>query len=321
MKARVSRREAAQGEEGRKPPFTKEAMFGELRQIMLIYAGHIELIRGQEAAIAFIGFASASDDDFPYTEDSPDRVNLELFDSGSSSGVKWLFDIAYDYAFQVGNYREYEYIADQRLISFRDGVPAADVHGGVNPYDLENSLCRHVAEMAQSRFHLAHYQGSPSVRELALLSGMTEAAVRNSLSSEGIKMEDFGGKRKISNEAAHRWLYGRRGFIPTREEDQKEFWKSYSLGLFERGLSPGLRQILKEFPQTAGKGLSPKEFAERAGVPEKMVSDVLEGTPPLDVDVLRRIAEALETDVPYFVSRAIEQALFAEMQAKERGTG
>jgi hypothetical protein len=293
-------------------------MFDELRKILLVCAGHIQLMRGPEAAIAFIGFATTSEhDDWPYEEDDPQKVDLELF-ATPFNGVKWLLDFAYDYAFQIGRYRFYDEMADQRLISFREGgVPAYDTHGHQNPYYAEDSKCRYIADMAQARYHLEHYDASPSIRELSLLSGMSEAAVRNSLSSEGIKMEDFGGKRRISNEAARRWLYGRRGFIPTKEDDHKEFWKAYSRGLLERDLSTGLKQILEQFPtEEDPEGLTVEDLGERAAVPTEVILDMLNWKFPLDVDILRRVGEALETDVPFFVSRAIESALFREMSSK-----
>ena len=81
---------------GSTPPFTKEEMAAELREILIIQASQISHLGRPEAASAFLGFKC---DLGPVSNPSPEeiaRIDLQRF-------AAWHYlSTAYDYGFQVG---------------------------------------------------------------------------------------------------------------------------------------------------------------------------------------------------------------------------
>lgn len=303
-----ARSSIAAGQEARRPEFTKEAMLEELRALVLVLSGHIAIAKDLDAAAGFAGFTTtAQDHDRPYAEDDPAKVDLSQF-NGSR-----LLSRSYDYAFQIGEHHGFDETVEQSLRSLMYGFPEWGVDGHRTPYYLDGSLCRHVAEMAQARYHLDHYEGRPSIRELALLAGMSEAAVRNSLSAEGIRTE--GGKPvRVENGIARKWLEQRRGYIPTVGMDNADSRTSQSSSVLrERGVGEGLLLLLR------GRGYAdvntfPQLIADNCSVSVPFAKTLLEGKPMADIDALTRVGVWLALDVPHFVGVAIETALRHSMK-------
>ncbi|MFA1624676.1 hypothetical protein ACDY96_18220 [Rhizobium mongolense] len=118
-------------------------------------------------------------------------------------------NVAYDYAFQTGAHWIFGLDEDFEIAAFGQGVNYCSFEGAVSPYHYDDSKVRHVVDMALGRFKLER-EDDLTIRELALLAGMTEAAVRNSLSKESIETQ--GKPAKVSSDIAVMWLQGRRGF-------------------------------------------------------------------------------------------------------------
>ena len=112
-------------------------------------------------------------------------------------------------------------IEDFDLAAFGLGVTPASFEGARSPYLSEGSKVRHVVDMANARRSLTEdwdisIPRGPSPLGLA---GMTEPAVRNSLSKEGIATS--GKTCQVTADTALKWLQERRSFIPTRLAESK----------------------------------------------------------------------------------------------------
>ncbi|MCW3476278.1 hypothetical protein OL599_17020 [Rhodovastum sp. RN2-1] len=275
-----------------KPLFGKEEMFAELKRILLVYANQIAHAGSPQAALAFIGFDTGSF--FPYCDDDPEKVELHRFSATS------YLDQAYDYAFQVGNHWKFDNDMATDVSEFLAGAPRQASDGMPSPITHPDGLCRHAAEMAFARWKLGDGQDL-TVRELALLADMKEAAVRNSLSKERIALEDG----KVDTATARQWLNGRRDFIPTRTEEAiSQSWAVRSRFLLDHEpFAEAFGRILKGFDITAA------ELAARAEVGEEFVHELLEGRPRTDLQALERIGRALDLDAPHFVGAAVQAAL------------
>lgn len=302
---KVQRETRNMSEDKRKVPFSKKALLDELRHLLLIEAARISLMRGAQATEAFIGFPYEADE---YEENYPDselkRINLDDFEFVDN------FDMAYDYAFQCGNWMRFREMAEQRLRSVTHGIPILTVEGNQNPYYAENSKCRLVADMATARYFLAHYESGATIRELALLANMSEAAVRNSLSAENIKPEGKPAAR-VDNETALKWLKGRRGYIPYRNEAaQGENAEQRTLRIFEN--IPFQNAMFHAFSDVDlryhGEGWA-EAIAKEWGMEVKFIEKLIEEKPIIEIDNLCRVAEMLKLDKAKFAAFAVEAAL------------
>ncbi|MBV9783712.1 MAG: hypothetical protein JO264_07810 [Acidisphaera sp.] len=275
------------------PPFTKEDMMAELQRAMLVQANQIAHAGDLSFAAAFMGFETENPT-YPYCEDDPGKVDLRRF---NATGY---LDRAYDYAFQVGQYWRFGDDTAQDVREFILGANQQASTGDSSPLADHDSKCRRAADTAFGRWKLK--EGSDlTVRELALLGFMTEAAVRNSLSKESIRIT----KGDIDNAVAFAWLKKRRDFIPTRtEEGHKERWTRDSRFLLDRhGFADAFMQILRGYPITA------QELAAKAKVSLAFIEALAAGSPKPDLDALRLVGEALDLDGPHFAGVAVQAAL------------
>lgn len=187
----------------RTAPLERSNLHKDLAQMMIAHAATIARWANPDAAAAFIGFPP-DEPSMPYDETKWTDVDLDRFES------KRLFDVAYDYAFQVGDPTRYgpeewtdlSFLLDSYVTGYvMMNSPMAD--GG--------SVIRQVGDMAHARWLLDNEPaGTLSTRHLALLAQMEESAVRNALAKMGRSAR--GG---IDNAVARDWLNGRRGFVPT----------------------------------------------------------------------------------------------------------
>jgi hypothetical protein len=281
-------------------PFTKDEMEAELREIYAAQASHIAHVGNNEAANIFLGFEW----EFSPWEDTLDEVASKI-DLTRFKATEYM-SVAYDYAFQVGHFRAYDECVHMDVIGFDCGVPAY-ASCGIGPAyrHRPDSKCRHVVDMAMARWYLDGNEdvSALSIRQLAVLAGMKEGAVRNSLSSEKIKTE--GSPASVSMEIAREWLKKRKGFIPSIFEDcSKEQWQADARILLAGDFVTAMENILARLQ------LKPEEAANKADVPLEYFVSLLGGKHGSDnISNLQRVAVALDLDAPQFVGRAIEVAL------------
>lgn len=309
------------GAAGSTVPFTKETMLDEFKLIVLAIAGHVANIAGEprvpgavDPAQAFIGFSSDERDlrgDEPYGAEEAyiDRIDLRRFE------LTAYLDGAYDFAFQIEHYWSYDEVYEQRLRWLEAAVPMTSASGTVLAFrdPKQRSPVRHVLKMAAARWWLeAEDHHHIPIDDLALLAGMTEAAVRNAFSAEGIKPERPFANQPVGLYAvdARAWLAKRRGFVPTRtRQEQTEELRRQRINalLAARDLDRALDEIAE------ARGIPRAEFgrwlARRAAVDDALVESLLSGSPMLDLDALERVARALDLDAPRFAATAVEVGL------------
>ena len=346
--------------DNRKLPFKKEEMFVELRALLLIETARIRLLRNPAAAKAFIGFdikeparhfqqeefleqdGNTSSPDFPSTtshmSDSVrvsnhkaqyDQSDLSQINANGFDAFR-VFDMAYDYAFQTGNWMLVEACTVDVIRSLSYGFPQRDVAGNLSPYYDERSRCRHILEMALARARVEYqdeYDGDigSTIRELSLLANMSEAAVRNSLSAEGIKTE--GKPARVDSQTALVWLAARRGYIPgrhhretseTTEQRTDRMFNGVALGnAFAHAL---IEANFAELDLDTSRGFYdpdgsvPEDIANASGVEIGFVQGLIDGKPELDIAKLCRLAKVLKLDAPKFAAYVAASAAKTTME-------
>ncbi|CAH0266486.1 hypothetical protein [Roseomonas sp. CECT 9278] len=283
-----------------KPPFTKNQMFNELKLVVRAMANHIAAYGSAEAAEVLAGFRS-DNAAYPYAEDDPNCFDLARF------RVTAYMDIAYDYAFQTGNPERFGDDRAQDINEFRQSAVQQSSTGDRSPMGIPDSKCRIVTDLAFARWQLEQ-EFDLTVRELALLAGMTEPAVRNSLSNENIKMETArrpGEPGKLDGAVAYAWLRKRRGFIDSRDPSTRRLNRvgEFRAMLREQGLSRAFTAALNDSDCSADL------LAERASVAPAFLEALAAGKPPLDLKAAQRVGSAMGFDVPSFVGAVVEAAL------------
>ncbi|WP_395517810.1 hypothetical protein [Pseudorhizobium flavum] len=279
-------------------PFTKEAMMEELKEILFIQASQIAVVLDSDEASRFLGVEIESWNDTLHDDDRQ-KIDLKRFN------IRRVLDRAYDYAFQTGAYWQYDGDDDYELDAFNRGVTPFSFEGTRSPFLADDSKVRHVAEMALARRELEKGWGI-SIRGLSLLAGMTEPAVRNSLSKEGIQTQ--GKPASVESETALKWLSERRGFIPTQREEaetkSREQHVDFLLGYHE--FPAALAAIVNATP-----GFDLQQASVVTKIPQDLIQGMINGDKnTLEIDVLQRLGSQLNVpDVPKFVAKAIEHAL------------
>lgn len=88
--------------------------------------------------------------------------------------------------------------------------------------------------------------------ELALLANMDERSVRNAANpklSDPLKTEQVGKRSLVNPEEARRWLAGRKGFVPTKESEERVMQRPPE---FDLELTPELVDALERKAKKAG---------------------------------------------------------------------
>jgi len=276
-----------------KPPFTKEEMMGEMRRVMMVQANQLAHAGDLSFALAFMGFETVNES-YPYCEDDPQQVELSRY----SAAV--YMDRAFDYAFQVGRYWDFGDDTAQDVEAFVNGGNRSMSNGEGSPLADPDGMCRRTGDTALGRWKLKEGFGL-SIRELALLGSMKEAAVRNSLSKERISIERGG----VDSDVALAWLRQRRDFIPTRtEEGHRERWAASARGLLQHsGFAVAFSGLLRDYPMTEA------ELVAKARVSPDFIAALVAGRPMPDLASLCSVGEALDLDAPHFAGIAVQAAL------------
>jgi hypothetical protein len=289
------------------PRFTKDQMFNELRTIFLFEADHLLMGAGQEMAASFIGFDTG--DESEYCHRPPADVDLSRFQISGS------FDRGYDYAFQPSVMNTLGEGEVQDLTVFMLGTLRAggiDSGGETHDFMTLEGLCQTVVDTVLARWKLEwdSLKGHTfTTRELSLLADMTEGAVRNALadkSESGLRAVP-GAKNPVTVEHAEalRWLKGRRGFIPSPSRPSEDRFLTEHLQNVQSTEALGLL-IRRRLWDTFG---SPEKAPAALGWSEADVEGWQKGAQVFREDQARKLAEALDLDVPLFVGKALEVTL------------
>lgn len=289
--------------------FSKHEMLNELRTIFLFEADHILLGAGPDAARHFIGFDPG--DAGEYCNMPVELVDLSRFDIAGS------FERGFDYAFApsvLNSLGEHEV---QDLQTFMLGTPRAGgiVSGGEShKFMTPDGFCQRVADTVHARWKLEWHPGESdhykfSVRELALLADMTEGAVRNALADKGENgLKAVPGSKNpvlIEHAEAHRWLSGRRGFIPTPDRPGTDRFLIEHLQAIKSSTALG-QLVLQQLLAAYG---SKEEAAEALGWTDDLLEKWVTGKQAFEADRAQEIAQALDIESPLFLGKSLEVTL------------
>lgn len=288
--------------------FTKEYLLNELRIIFLFEADHIAIGAGEAAAENFIGIPMPADGQYCF--ESPEKVELQRF----SIADKFLR--GYDIAFAPSVLIAFDGSEFQDLIVFMNGTPRVGgigAGGETHRFMTPDGYCQMTADAAFARWKLEWDESGVgshtfTTRELALLSNMTEGAVRNALADKtenGLRAIPASKPVSVEHDEALRWLRGRRGFVPLPKRASEDHF-----------LTEHLRDIRS--PEALGKIIG-RRFWTAFGSPEA-APDALgwsideterwcDGSFRFDEARARQLAHALDLDVPLFVGKALEVSL------------
>lgn len=299
--------------EGR-APFSRQEIIDEVKKAAVAFASHLSAFgpgNALELAAAYLGCELERYDLDGLTEEELRSIPIERH---------FLHRVAmdaYDYAYQVGaKGLDYQAQIDERLhevAALLSGFPQTDFNGEPSPLNGSNpQKLREVFETFVARYKLDQ-ESDLTITELALLASMGEAAVRTSLSKEGITTisRQKGHPGVVPHEQAVKWLMGRRGFVPSAkfsEEHEGQYKRELLASLLDKP-----EMSLPEFLQTAMKlrKATIHQISEQARVPEPWLEGVLSGntSPSIDIAALKRLAEALDVPTVPFPSKAVEYLL------------
>lgn len=192
--------------------FSRDDLEKDIRGALTSMAVDTYWIAGPQAAEAFAG-ADFDIDDAEWLES---RLDLTRFNF-----ARVVF-AAYESAFRVG---EAHLIPDEDIDELEVLIGAmigAPFRRYPNPVDHRDSPLRRVMLSAYLRWQISEFGGfdndklnQSAVEKLAVLAGMTDQAVRNSLNKEGLS-----AKGEMHYPSIIRWLENRRDFVPFREDER-----------------------------------------------------------------------------------------------------
>jgi len=286
--------------------FSKNDMLDELRTIFLFEADHLLMGAGEKAALSFIGFLPPENGEYCF--EAPDTVDLARFPIADK------FARGYDIAFSPSVLTAFDGSEFQDLLTFMSGTPRTGgiTSGGeTHRFMTPDGYCQMVADAAYARWELEWNDISThtfTTRELALLSNMTEGAVRNAISDKSDDgLRAIPGKKPVSVERSEalRWLKARRGFIPSPQRPSED-----------RFLTEHLREI--QSAETLGKFVerqlwstfgSPEAAASALGWTADEIQKWRNGLFEFDQSRTSQLAQALDLDAPLFMGKTLELTL------------
>jgi hypothetical protein len=282
----------------------KAEALNELREVFLGIASQIVVTTGDNIlAATYLGIDldqySLGSMPGGYQEDL-ETINLDQF------GITKQIRAACSFALQLGTAEERTNFSEDDwtdLAIFMEGAPRVSFGGELTPLDNEDSSLRRTLEMALARMMLLH-SNRLTIRQLSLLAGIGETAVRTSLSADGIKTE--GKPAQVPADVAEPWLHRRRGFVPTltREEADAKAQQVGETSTNDPSLAGEIVTLCSE------RGMDLETLAHQAQVDRAWLEGLMTGDRvTCDVEALCSIATTLNIDVPSFAGRAIEAIL------------
>ncbi|GGB55406.1 hypothetical protein GCM10011316_29330 [Roseibium aquae] len=288
-------------------PYTWDEIEDQVRRLIIAQAATLNEFGPDDKTIVsrFLGFET----DAVLTE-YPEEVRLRLEPTHHS-----VFNdayAAYQYLYQLEDRHIADFYHWNRIGSglLSGCYPTTDPEGEPTPLcRLNNPPLRRVFQGFFARFGM-EVDGSydPSLADLSILSGLSEASVRASLSKEGFTIERIGDSQTsvLAGKDAIVWLQKRRGFIPDQGPISPEALLARQLRLLN-GDSPfplALRRIIEN------QELSQAELASCTAVDASWLTDLFAGRKvSLDIDALTRLAHEFGLPRSKFVARAIEYLL------------
>lgn len=197
-------------------PFTLDEVLGELRLHLQSQASDLYWIANEHAASEFIGFAFDASE-HSECEEARGKIDLDRFN------ITRITRAAYAAAFRP--WPSYP-ISEEDVDELEQILGASLTRFGRRHYSpLENEESALFRTLMSAYYRWQIWDGcflgeevldKDAFRALTILTGMSQGAIRNSLSREGISTV----KGKLDYAALLEWLKQRNGFVPLREDEQ-----------------------------------------------------------------------------------------------------
>ena len=300
-----------QQQEGR-APFTRDEIVHETRLAALglasMIAAYGAMSGAPDAAAKYLG---TDFEQYGYENASDEELNRIPIED------HFLYRVvvdAYEYAYQVGSRGlNGAHLVEERaheVAGILSGFPRSDSYGEPSPLDTLNPhKLRQVLETFMARFSL-DYGGDLSVSDLALLANMSEATVRSSLSTEGIRtvVTRKGQPGVVPHGDAMTWLMGRRGFTPTAKFDGSTDIGETVYAIFAATNLDFVSALQKAMEAAQ---LDTAALAAKATVSEPWLMRLATRGENAEVDVpaLQRIAAAMSAPEAMFAGKAVQDLL------------
>lgn len=286
------------------PKITKEDLTVELASVLIVMARQIQLWSHRtDLPAQFVGL----------DEDALEGSQLAAIDLTRFPMAQRVLEM-HSYAFAPTDDDSPNLTALHELADMLAGLPREDFSGDLGAFPGINNDSK-IQDVCQAAWARAAIDGidegltsTLSTRQIALLAGMTEGAVRNAMTQSG-----EGGLRAIPKskpvsfevDEARRWLAGRRGFHPTPTGSNDDPILNERLRTFER-----MEQLTDFIERRAARRYG--DFAKLVETMQWDMSQVMawrDGSYRFDADEATVLAEALGADTPTFVGKAIELSL------------
>jgi hypothetical protein len=269
-------------------PFSREELERDIRRTILIQAGEIYWLANSDAADAFVGF--------PLEIDEVEHGGQEeLLDLSRFNFARVVLN-AYEGAFRTGIRPLTAEDADE-LEMMIGAVTGGRMRRYPSPSDRPGSALRQTMLSAYLRWKMSegalfdNKLDQSAVESLAVLAGMSEQAVRNSLNKEGLSPV----RGKLDYDAVIRWLEQRRDFVPLREDERPEARLTWEAIHLLRTVP--LRDAFKEIRD---RDQRPRDRQALDSVEELLARTVEQGGEPRPSD-LRAYARLLGFAIDTFV--------------------
>jgi len=287
-------------------PYPWDEIEDQVRRLIIAQAATLSEFGPQDTSIVseFLGFETDA-----YLTGYPSEIKDQLDPTRHS--VFHDAYAAYHYLYQLEDRHLADYDHWDRIgCGLLSGCyPTTDTEGEPTPLcSLNNPPLRQVLQGFFARFGLEVEEHSPSLADLSILSGLSEASVRASLSKEGFSIEKGNNNDAsvLPAEDAIIWLKKRRGFIPNKGTISPEALQARQLRIISGDT---------DFPQALGwiieaHEISEIDLASRASVDGLWLNGLIKGKQvAVDIDALVRLSEAFALPRSKFVSRAVEYLL------------
>ena len=322
-------------------PFTKESLKNDILNVMLMLVNQTRFtfFRDNDTEAQMWALLSKNPTDYPFELAFPDRTAKDLgLKFSDIEGLSMVQDLMQFYDYGVhgtldtsspdfddsdggGNWLS-RILYDLRRSSFLEdwnGHTGGDLTGPVD-------RCLFVTELANARLMLEGgregfflgFQNDPlSIRQMSLLSGMTEASVRT-LAGPNRKnrliTRKEGNNTVISIEDAKAWLIAKDRYVPikkTSARGSEDFTsrKFFSLDEFDEAI--GYRReflIAEQGVDVVNERIADTGFMA-VDIPNANIPGTYKGISNeqlLDTDLMRRLGDALQLPADLFALRAAE---------------
>ncbi len=197
------------------PPFSRVTLEIDIRAALVAKAAQIYWIAGPKVADKFLG---------THLNLSDVEATGKLLKLATSPFARVVFE-AYDSAFRIGNAPTLPKSDNDRLATYIAAFTSGAREPHLSPADCLDSPLQRTMLAAYWRGLIRSGKlfndallDAPPIRRLAVLASMTEAAVRNALAKEKVKLP----LKADDHDRVIAWLERTRGFTPLREDER--YW-------------------------------------------------------------------------------------------------